>query len=529
MSDFTPTAEQQAILDAFSSQRDSIMVQADAGCAKTSTLRMLALQSARRPLPSLAIAFNKKTAVELQAKFPPHFKVMTMNGLGYGAWAKKIGGKLRVNEYKISDLIKEVASDRCVSLEEDDKFQTVRAFVNDARNVGIIPKALASQFQGLAPDEIGVWAALSDEVSPDEELIGLAREVLERSCSAALDGIVDFDDMVYCSVLMGGHYAPYPLVMVDEVQDLNMLNQRQVALVARERIIAVGDQKQAIYAFRGASANGMEDFKALRPRWIELPLHVTFRCPRAIVARQQFHAPGFRAAEANPEGSVIRWVKGDEFEGVIMYEGLRSSGWNWKWLKALCEPGEKPFVISRNNAPLMRMAFKLLRQGVIPVMLGRDIGKGLVSLSKKIAPRDSTPLSDFEELVRKWMDSECTKALKAKRQWLIAAITDRGESLLAVAETISGATVKDLRSGIAALFKRSEGDLQLSTGHRAKGLEESVVMHLDPWRLPSRFAIEAEARGEPEQMEQEMNLKYVIETRTRRVFVEANVDDLVVE
>ena len=52
--------------------------------------------------------------------------------------------------------------------------------------------------------------------------------------------------------------------------------------------------------------------------------------------------------------------------------------------------GHDVAVLCRNNAPLLSMAFKLLRRGIGVKMLGRDIGKGLVPLAKKLFPNPNT-------------------------------------------------------------------------------------------------------------------------------------------
>ena len=79
-----PTLEQQHIIDAARSPA-SLMVNALAGTGKTTTLTMLAAALPKEP--SLALAFNKKIKEELEKRFPPHFTVMTMNGLGHRAWS----------------------------------------------------------------------------------------------------------------------------------------------------------------------------------------------------------------------------------------------------------------------------------------------------------------------------------------------------------------------------------------------------------------------------------------------------------
>jgi len=42
-----------------------------------------------------------------------------------------------------------------------------------------------------------------------------------------------------------------------------------------------------------------------------------------------------------------------------------------------------------------------------------------------------------------------------------------------------------------------------------QGLEFETVYHLDPWRVPSKYASDGES------LEQELNVRYVIETRSK--------------
>lgn len=526
ISGFAPTAEQQAIIDATKQSKLSIMVEADAGCTKTSTLEMLARRM--QSIPSLAIAFNKKTATELQQRLPPHFQVKTMNGLGYGAWQRKVGGKLRLSEYKIGDLIKSVSKEFDAKLSTDD-WSTVKDLVNGARQAGLIHKNYAQEYEGLIEDTTDNWVEISEQIEPRFDLIGIAREVLRESTAQALLGEVDFDDMVYCSVLMGGQYAQFPLVVIDEAQDLNPLNHLQVQKSARDRLIVMGDQKQGIYAFRGASHDSIARLRMLRKEWIDLPLHTTFRCPKVVVARQQQHAPGYAAAEHNAEGEFYRWISSDGAKALgqsgLEFNGLKSDTWSYKWLQSLRKPGEKIVIACRNNAPLMGIAFRLIRQGIMPEMLGRDIGKGLIALSKKISPAEAELLPRFAEKVREWQREETRKAKEFNKDHLIAGVIDRAECLIAVAETAKATNVGELRKAIAELFARSNGEVTLGTGHRLKGLEFSIVVHLDPWRIPSRYALLAAEEGDERQLQQEKNLRYVVETRTKRVLVEANLGD----
>ena len=105
---------------------------------------------------------------------------------------------------------------------------------------------------------------------------------------------------------------------------------------------------------------------------------------------------------------------------------------------------------------------------------------------------------------------------------------DRAESLRSVISFGEVTDAGQLRQAIDLLFSRTEGQVTLSTIHKAKGLEWDAVLHLDPWRVPSKWAkVAAERGGDPVQLQQEMNLRYVCETRTRDLLLEANIEEMI--
>src|SRR5207237_8655830 len=85
------------------------------------------------------------------------------------------------------------------------------------------------------------------------------------------EGKLDFGDLIYRAVeLMDLHpevqadlRAQHPEVLVDEYQDINRASAVMVKLVAGEGrgLWAVGDLRQAIYRFRGASAANIPQFE----------------------------------------------------------------------------------------------------------------------------------------------------------------------------------------------------------------------------------------------------------------------------
>lgn len=153
-------------------------------------------------------------------------------------------------------------------------------------------------------------------------------------------------------------------------------------------------------------------------------------------------------------------------------------------------------------------------------MLGRDIGRGLANLTKKICRDDSSSITTFLRLLEDWELTQCSIAEANNNPTKADKIRDQSDSLRAVAEGASAKTVKNLLSALENLFDRSEGLITLSSIHRAKGLEWDCVIHLDPWRIPSKWALR-----DPVQMEQEKNLLYVAETRTKHSLFNLNLED----
>lgn len=513
---FVPTEEQQEVAEA-ASRPESVMVNSYAGCSKTTTLE---LAGKRIKVPALGLAFNKKTAVEMGPRFGSNFKITTCNGYGLGAIHRVLSlPRGEPDRGKLGKLVSQVAKDHKVELSSE-QWDGLRRLVSGAMQEGIVPE---DEGRPLLPDTEENWREIGEGLWLTREdfslLFELGREVLRRNNALTWQGQMSFDDQVYFSTCIAGRFPQYPVIVVDEGQDLNPLNHQMIRLSIREggKLIVVGDQKQSIYAFRGASVDSMERLRALRSSWLDKPLTMTFRCPKIVVARQQAHAPGFRAAAGNPEGKFARFQTVDEFG-----EG----GWNQTdLLRLLPSTSASLMVLCRNTAPLLKLAFKLIRAGIGVFILGRDIGKGLTSLSKKILPEDNTPRDICVGLVEEWRVSEVTLAVANGNDEKVDGINDRAGCLQAV---LQGAQVRDagqLRAMIVKLFSKESGLIGLSTIHQAKGLEWDSVVHLDPWRIPSKWAKEAAKLGDSRALEQEWNLHYVCETRSKHTLVEANLED----
>lgn len=457
MTSFTP--QQSAVISAIASG-ESIAARAVAGSGKTTTLIAgLSGTSAE----GIALAFNKRNAEDLQAKLPSGSSITakTLNALGHRIWSDHLRKRLIVTSDKTADIIKS----RSWKLERDEWSALVR-MVSIAKARAISPGILNR------PDpDFEEWLAGAQQIDiPDDLFHALAPqalEVLRESCKQAWAGKIDFDDQLYMPVVFNSRFPSFPLVAVDEAQDLSPLQHEMVARLQPKQLIVVGDPAQAIYAFRGASSSSYHDLVE-RFSLREMPLTVSFRCPHLIGAEARRYVADFQCVAAAPQGSV----------------------------QTLSEPALTPgAIICRYNAPLIRLAFRAIREGIPIEFLGRDFLAGLKSIAKK-APTQAA--------LDAWLDA---RLREARTRGAKSRATDQHASL-SVIYASGGDPIKHLEK----LSAKTGARLILSSVHKAKGLEWSAVTFLE---------YNPRAEGE-----QEPNINYVGVTRAQQslTFTESRYD-----
>src|ERR1039458_3926591 len=126
MSELTPTAEQIAIVSAARESSASLMVNALAGTAKTTTAVLVARAISEG---GVSLTFNKKAQLELERKLPSSWTALTQNGLGHRAWGKAIGRRCEVDDKKLGKLVSAVG--RPFGLFQDE-WDAVRRLVTQA-------------------------------------------------------------------------------------------------------------------------------------------------------------------------------------------------------------------------------------------------------------------------------------------------------------------------------------------------------------------------------------------------------------
>ncbi|QFY09567.1 hypothetical protein GBF35_25555 [Nonomuraea phyllanthi] len=99
-----PTLEQTDIVETFIPGDKNLVIQAGAGCGKTSVLKMAARAVPKRK--GLYIAYNKAIQVEAAASFPDSVTCKTSHGLAFGAVGRKYAHRLKAARMKSEDVAK---------------------------------------------------------------------------------------------------------------------------------------------------------------------------------------------------------------------------------------------------------------------------------------------------------------------------------------------------------------------------------------------------------------------------------------
>lgn len=508
-----PTASnyQIAVFDAFTSSiktmrggdsPDNLMVRAVAGSGKTSTLA-----ACTRLIPpglqSLFVTFAVRNADDLKDKTAgANVDVRTLNSLGHRIWTRYIAGRdnaeVEVNRSKIYRIIRDVIT----SPSSRANFSgDIRKLVGMARAVGLVPQGVRDcvSVNGIQDDR-DTWLSImyhADVYASNldtDRLIEWSREVLALDIED--EHTIDYEDQLYFPVVkrssMGSHVPmfKYDIVVIDEAQDLNPIQHDLVALALKDNglFVAVGDPKQAIYAFRGADIHSMDNLRA-RFNAVSLPLSISYRCAKSIVEHAKGLNEEIEALPSAPEGAVVK------------RENFALSN---------LKPGD--MVICRNNAPLITMAYKLIKARIPVKVWGRDIGSGLIRIIDKLKHNGS--LATMARLLDAWK-VEQIKLILAKDpddEDAVQRIMDRYESIVAFINETTSPTVEAIKKEIEALFidTPDKDKVIMSTIHKSKGLEAETVYILDaqllypPWIKLGSW-----------KYQQEVNIDYVARTRAK--------------
>lgn len=490
---FVPSPQQTAVFNWIERDSGNAIIVAVAGAGKTTTL----LEASRLMAGRVAMcAYNKKIADEIASKLVDreirHVQAGTFHSFGFRAY-RRVHPNVKVDGNKTR-----------TALDALNISWALRSFVEK------LVSLVRQQGVGVhtAMDDLDLWYETVDHFALDELLgenvsdelvsasVDVARRVLDYMVKTSHE-VIDFDDMLWLPLVQNLRIDKFDWVLVDEAQDSNA-TRRELArrmVNGTGRLIAVGDPGQAIYGFTGANSDALDiirrDFNA-----VELPLTVTYRCPRSIVAVAQQWVSHIEAHPSAPMGRV-----GRIYEDDLLVEA---------------DFAPKNALLCRNTKPLVELAYTLIRRSIPCHVEGRDIGAGLIALTKKWKLRS---VDSFLTRLDEWSERECAKLMKKGLEARVESVRDRVETLHVIAANLpAGAEIDDLVRAIQRLFEDSDGKaaktFTLSTIHKSKGREwPTVYWYGANVYQPSKYAKKAW------QMEQETNLMYVAATRAMETLI----------
>lgn len=494
---FTLSPQQSAIVDFVANGSGSGIIEAGAGCAKTTTLKECV--KVIEPDKSVVFcAFNKAIASEIEYAIQPlnldNVKVGTLHSFGFGALRRSVS-RIKVDGNKLRNIAREQFNEEYENLRE---FVTSAVRMAKEFGIGATVDNDVENWQTML-NHHGLWDNLPDKVN-ESTGIDAAQHLLQ--CSNSLRNIVDFSDMIYMPVLNKSKIWQYDYVLLDEAQDTNSTRRALVKMMLKPngRLIAVGDSAQAIYGFTGADSDSLNmiasDFNA-----IHLPLTVTYRCPKSIVklAHNWVDESKLQAADTAPDGIVDSC----ELSDIVKLAGPQDA------------------VICRNTKPLVELSYSLIRQSVACKVEGRAIGEGLVSLAMRW--KTVKTVGELNTRLDQWVKNETTKAKAKGNDSRLQVIEDQAQTLqVFIMQCEDSDPISTLVAKIRSLFADTEQGAQsvltLSTIHKAKGREWGRVFALgmDTYS-PSKYAKQAW------ELQQEDNLCYVQVTRAKQHLTLVNV------
>lgn len=510
----TPSSYQVRILEFVTTGEGSAVVKAVAGSGKTSTL-ILSLKEMIGEV--IFLAFSTKIAYEIENKVKKaglrNVTVGTMHKAGFAQLRGVRGLRLFIDgDYSKngSDKVSKIV-DELIHNDNEDQIKYVASFI---RRMVLLAKDSAFGVKGcVSIDDLEAWDALATHHDVQLEETELSREEVFELCAQVLHtsnkdrNNIDFADMIYHVLLFDVPCKQYDWVLIDEAQDTNLSRRLLAAKLkkASGRAMAVGDDAQAIFGFTGADAHALNNIKD-EFNAIELPLSICYRCAKSIIREAQKIVPQIEWADNAIEGEVTSTTY-DKF--VEMLPSLNLS----------VEDG----IICRNNAPLVPLAFHLIRKGIPCKIEGKNIGERLAKYTHKWKDNG---IANFLDKFSEYMEKEIEKALGKKNQGKVITLEDDRDTIIAMADRcmdIGKDRVIDLKHMILDMFSDSvtgkirKDILTLSSIHKSKGLEWKNVYVLGFHQfIPSPYATLDWMQ------EQEQNLRYVAVTRAmeKLVYVE---------
>jgi DNA helicase-2/ATP-dependent DNA helicase PcrA len=503
---FIPSLYQEKIFDFIENGSGNAVVSAVAGSGKTTTI-LKSLEIIPKDKDILYLAFNKDIVNSIKEKNSSIKNVDFKTVHGYGMSILNNQDKnISINNYKYSNILRNIYNyldNKNENVIEEYNFTEGQVFglKNFKLNKIFVDGDDKYKFQKRIVELCNYSRIMLIKDEKDLKKVAIEYDVdyFNGECRMALelvelglhyDSVVDYTDMLFFPLKFDMKCKQYDWVFIDECQDLNKAQRLLMLKAVKEnsgRWLAVGDLNQAIYGFAGADVNSFKELINL-PKTIQLPLSVCYRCDKKIIDLAKNIVKDIEFFDKNGNGII------DESASI-------------KDVK------DGDMVLCRNTYPLVKLCFDYLKKGIKATIKGREIGKTIIDMIVKSKTEDIDKLFDYL-----YADLEKTKNKIIKTNNLIEEQIDENETYIRQKENIEiielisseSKNCSEIISKLEYIFSDSnKGGIQLSTIHKAKGLEFDRVFIIHMESIPSKFA------KTKWQIQQEQNLLYVAYTRAK--------------
>lgn len=514
------SAYQEAVFDFAENGTGNGIVEATAGSGKSTVIEEVARRLTGRVLICSFTTMIEKSMIERVKAAggigsghefrlgQADLTIKSLNKVGWHAYKASVPGRKRIDGDKVKKLLRyEVLRvNEDYSREKWGVFCKMQPYVT--RLVGLGKAYLCTdgdQVVGRAEE----WCETLGIERPEIDWDGLSpAEALRETFNLSLAdrARLDFDDQIYYPAIDDTITMPeYDWVLVDEFQDTTLAQIRMLQRCAHSdtRFLVVGDTRQSIYAFRGATSDamtmGQREFEAVR-----LPLSISYRCSKAVVeeARNWLDRMNVEPDIEPFDGAIDGKVKHVDFSHFHEH----------------AKPGD--LGMCRTTAPLIKECLWFLRHNRPAQVLGREIGTELKAFILGLPGVNK--LSDTRHLqasleVKLREQSERNNRLGRETAQMI--LEDRAAAVNWLMSECD--TVEEICNKIEQIFDKDarNGYITLLTGHKAKGLEADRTWILHPDQIPHKRATS------PEAIVQEINLGFVMITRAKDTLHWVREDD----
>lgn len=357
--------------EAVTSALGHLLVLAGAGSGKTGVLvrriAWLISEYHLSPHAILAVTFTNKAAGEMKARLSKLISV-PVSGLWVGTFHGLCHKMLR-RHYKEANLpehfqvldsedqarlIKRVIASLNLDAEQWPAKQA-QAFINGKKDEGLRPQHVHAIHYGPTKTLVSIYKAY------------------EQACQNA--GVIDFAEILLRTHemlrdnpdLLAHYQERFSAILVDEFQDTNTIQYAWIRLLAGQHaaVMAVGDDDQSIYGWRGAKVENIQQFSKDFPNTQIIRLEQNYRSTGRILGA----ANALIHQNASRMGKEL-WTAGGEGEKIIVFAAFNEIEESRFVVERIAmeinrgRSADEIAVLYRSNAQSRVIEESLLRQGI---------------------------------------------------------------------------------------------------------------------------------------------------------------------